>query len=135
MRVARAAPPRGEAGYALLVALVVVLLVSIALALIALSLAIRLGTARQEARSVTLTALCDAALAETLADLTTGDESGVTAHPFGGGQIGSQVQALSPQQWVITATASYGGRARTVVANVIRDQQGTRIVTWQRLSG
>jgi hypothetical protein len=126
---------RREAGYALLVALMVVFLVSVALSLIALSLAVRLSSARLEARGVTLSALCDAALAETLAGLAAGGAGGVSSHAFGGGQIGSQVESLGPQQFVVTATATYGGRARTVVANVVRDAQGTRVVHWQRLSG
>ncbi len=125
----------GEAGYALLVALMVVFLVSVALSLIALSLAVRMTGARQEARGVTLSALCDAALAETLAGLATGGAGAVTTHPFAGGEIGSQVEWISPQQFLVTATATYGGRARTVVASVVRDSQGTRVVHWQRLPG
>jgi hypothetical protein len=130
---------QGRQGFALLVALLVVFLLSVALSLIALSLAVRLRVAREEARAATLTALCDAALAETLprvaAAAPRGGVTGVGAHPFGSGTIGSQVQKLSPTYYRITATARFEGKGRTVVADVVRDLSGTRVVHWLRLSG
>lgn len=126
---------RDDAGFALLVALFVLFLVSVTLSLAAMSLALRLRTAHDEARATALTALCDAAVAETLAELAAGQFGGVSDHPYGGGTIGSQVQTVAAQHYRITATAQIGGRARTVVADVVRDLAGTRVVHWQRLAG
>ena len=119
----------------MLVALFVLFLVSMALSLVGLSLEVRLRTAREEARSTTLTALCDAALAEALAGLALSPQAGgVATHPFGGGTIGSEVQAIAAQHYQITGTASFEGRSRSVLADVVRDAQGTRVVHWQRLT-
>jgi type II secretory pathway component PulK len=126
---------RGERGYALLIALLVVALLSVALALIGLSLALRLRTAREEARGVTLTALCDAALAETLSGLAAGQAGNVAEHPLGSGTVASQVATIDAHHFRIRATARFEARARTVVADVVRDVSGTRVVHWQRLSG
>jgi hypothetical protein len=134
-RRARPAPAAAESGFALLVALFVVFLLSVALSLLGMSLALRLRVAHDEARATTLNALCDAAVAETLAGLAAGQAGGVDEHPFGGGSIGSQVQTLAAKHYRITATARTGGRARTVLADVVRDDQGTRVVHWQRLGG
>lgn len=134
-RARRPGPAAANSGFALLVALFVVFLLSLSLSLIGLSLALRLRVARDEARGTVLTALCDAALAETLAGVAAGQFDGVEEHPFGGGTIGSLVQKVAAKQFRITATAHLGGRARTVLADVVRDDQGTRVVHWQRLSG
>jgi hypothetical protein len=134
-RPARARPAAGGAGFALLVALIVTFLVSVALSLVGLSLAVRMRTAREEARATTLNALCDAAVAETLAGLSSGQARGIGEHPFGSGTIGSQVQTVTPGHYRITATARFGGRTRTVLADVVRDDQGTRVVHWQRMPG
>jgi hypothetical protein len=131
----RPGPAAADSGFALLVALFVVFLLSLSLSLIGLSLALRLRVARDEARGTMLTALCDAAIAETLADVAAGAFGGVGEHPFGGGTIGSQVQKIAAQHYRITATAHFGSRARTVLADVVRDDQGTRVVHWQRLAG
>jgi hypothetical protein len=126
---------RRERGYALLITLAVVFLLSVALSLVALSLAVRLRLEREEARSIRVSALCDAALAEALANLAAGDSTGVEPHPFGNGTIGSAVLLEGPGRYRITATASYGGKGRTAVAEVVRDAGGTRVVAWQRLTG
>jgi hypothetical protein len=119
----------------MLVALIVVFLVSLAISLVGLSLEVRLRTARVEARGTTLTALCDAAVAEALAGLAAGQTSGIAEHPFGSGTIGSQVQILAAQNYRITATASFAGKSRTVVATAVSNAQGTSVVHWQRLPG
>jgi hypothetical protein len=135
---ATAAPrrrPAADSGFALLVALLVVFLVAVALSLIGLSLALRMRMAREEAHSTTLTALCDAALAEALAGVAAGQVGGIGTHPFGTGSIGSQVETTGTTQFLVTASASFGGRSRRVQAVVIKDAQGTRVVHWQRLTG
>jgi len=128
-------PATAESGFALLVALFAVFMVGVALSLLALSLALRLRMAHEEARGTVLTALCDAAVAETLAGIAAGQVDGVGQHSFGGGTIGSEVQTVGAQHYRITATAHVGGKARTVLADVVRDVQGTRVVHWQRVPG
>ena len=129
------AAAREPAGFALLVAIFVVFLLSVALSLVGLSLSLRLRLAQQEARAMTLTALSDAAVAEALAALAGGVADGIGEHEFGNGTIGSQVQRVTPTRYRIIATARFGGKARSVLADVVRDLQGTRVVHWQRLSG
>jgi hypothetical protein len=131
-RPTRATEP---SGFALLVAIFVVFLLSMTLSLVGLSLALRMRIAQQETRAMTLTALCDAAVAEALAALAGGAADGIAEHAFGNGTIGSQVERLSPTRFRITATARFGGKARTVLADVVRDLEGTRVVHWRRLSG
>lgn len=136
-RTAEAVPKaaRKDSGFALLVALLVVFLVSVALSLIAVSLALRMKMAREEAHSTTLTTLCDAALAEALASVAAGQVGGAGSHAFGNGTIASQVTTVGTNQYLVTASATFGGRSRRVQAVVIRDAQGTRVVHWQRLTG
>lgn len=131
----RPRPAAADSGFAMLVALFVVFLLSVALSLLGLSLALRLRLARDEARGTTLGAFCDAAIAETLAQLAAGQARGVEVHPFGSGTIGSEVQVVAAKHYRILATARFGGKSRTVQADVVRDDQGTRVVHWQRLTG
>jgi Tfp pilus assembly protein PilV len=124
---------RRQEGYALLVALVVLLLLSIALALLAAALQIRMRLVRQEARSLHLLALSDAALAETLASLTYDAElTGVPEHQFGGGRIGSTVRPLGVNRYEVLAVATYAGHDRAVHAEAVRTPQGARVVRWER---
>jgi len=127
---------RGQTGFALLVALVVVLLVSIALGLLAAALQIRMRLVRQEAQTLKLMALSDAALAETLASLTydAGFE-GVAEQTFGGGRIASTVRPLGSNHYEVLATASYAGKERAVDAEVVRAPAGARVVRWERAVG
>jgi hypothetical protein len=103
--------------------------------LVGLSLAVRMRMARQEARGVSLATLCDAALAETLPGISVGQPAGIGSHAFAGGAIGSEVEMLTPQHFRVTATALFDGKSRSVVADVVRDTAGTRVVHWQRLAG
>jgi type II secretory pathway pseudopilin PulG len=124
---------RKEDGFALLVALVVLLLVSIALALVAAALQIRMRLVRQEAQTVRLMALSDAALAETLASLTYNpDFDGVAEQAFGGGRIASAVRPLGSSRYEVLAVALYAGKERAVDAEVVRTPLGARVVRWER---
>lgn len=135
-RVRPAGPAGGQAGFALLMTIFVVFLLGMALALIGLSLTLRMRLAQHEALAVTLTALSDAALAEALAGLAADAATGgVGEHAFGRGTIGSQVERVTPIHYRVTAFARFAGRSRTVLADVLRDTQGTRVVHWQRLAG
>jgi type II secretory pathway pseudopilin PulG len=123
-----------EAGFALPTVLLAVLLLSIALALIAASLQLRMRLVRREAQALTLSALSDAALAETLARLTQNAYYlGVGERPFGGGSLKSEVRFRSPGRYEVVATATYAGRERTVVAEVVRPPGASaQVVRWKR---
>lgn len=125
---------RSERGYALLTALVILLLVSISLALLAAALQVRMRLIRQEAEILQLGALADAALAEALYNLTYDqDFSGKDEHDFGRGQIASEVERITAERYRVRARAIYAGNERTVEAEVVRTYQGARVVRWKRL--
>ena len=124
---------RKEGGFALPGALLALLLLSVALALVAASLQLRMRLVLRESRSLTLTALSDAALAEALARLSE-DRSfrGSPAHAFGVGRLESEVYPLSDIQFTIRAEAFYAGRERVVEADVVRPpDQTARVVRWR----
>ncbi|HJX26951.1 MAG TPA: hypothetical protein VJ885_03500 [Thermoanaerobaculia bacterium] len=125
---------RRERGYALLTALVILLLVSIALAILAGALQVRLRLVRQEAEILHLGALSDAALAEALYSLTYDQNfTGKDEHDFGGGKIASEVERIAAERYRVRATAIYAGNERTVEAEVWRTYRGARVVRWRRL--
>ena len=127
---------RRESGYALLTALLVIFLLSIALALLAASLQLRMRLVREDGVSVILSALSDAALAETLANLAqSGAYTGTAEHDFGGGRIGSAVVLLSPGVYDVVATAKYAQRRRRVEALVFRAPGYAQVQRWRRLPG
>lgn len=127
---------RGEHGYALLVALVVLVLVSIALALLAAALQIRMRLVREEVEALHLGALADAALAEALFNLTYDPLfSGHREHPFGPGGIASLVEQTGTNRYRVLATGSYAGQRRTVEAEVMRTYRGAQVVRWRRAVG
>lgn len=125
---------RTQRGHALVMALVVLLLVSMAVALVSTALASDLRGVRHELRSLRLTALTDAALAEALAELArdSGFE-GSPEHPFGGGVLSSQVVPLGEDLWWVTAEASHGGLERRVRVEVRKTVDGYAISRWRRL--
>jgi hypothetical protein len=126
----------GESGYALLTALLVIFLLSIALALLAASLQLRMRLVREDGASVTLSALSDAAVAETLANLAqSGSYTGSDEHDFGGGRIGSKVVLLSPGVYDVAATAKYSRRERVVEAVVLRAPGSAQVQSWRRRPG
>ena len=128
---------RGESGYALLTALVVILLVSIALGLLGASLQLRMRLVRADGVHVVLSALSDAAVAEAVAHLAeSAYYSGSPMHDFGGGRIASEVSASGSGIFTVLATAEYAGGKRIVEAEVVRPP-GTapRVRRWRRLPG
>lgn len=141
--------PRGQAGSALMTALLVLFLVSVALALVAASLHLRMRLARQEAETVNLVTLADGVLAETLAHLyVQPDFGGVAEHPLGRGKVRSQVTSAGPGRYVVVATAKYAGKERSARVDVVRTESQRRdalgrprlvvrvsVTSWQRLAG
>lgn len=127
---------RGEEGYALLTAVLVIFLLSIALALLGASLQLHMRLVREEGKTVILGALSDAAVAEALANLAqSASYSGTPEHELGGGRIGSQVKPLGAGIYDVMATATFGGRRRVVQAEVVREPGMARVRFWQRLPG
>ena len=127
---------RREQGYALLAVLLVLFLLSIALALLGASLQLRMRLVREEAKTVILGALSDAALAEALAKLAQSDSySGSPEHELGGGRIASQVESRGAGIYKVVATATFGGRSRAVQAEVVREPGRARVRFWRRLAG
>jgi hypothetical protein len=131
----RPSPPRGagEAGVALLMTLVTILLLGVALSLIGGSLAHRLQLTRHEAENVILTALDDAALAEGLAALAaSGSTSGVPEHDYGQGKIECRIEPMAGGLYRVVATATYAGRRRGAEAWVARSPGEVRVQRWRR---
>ncbi len=147
MRPARSRGPAGrraehgsirrpaEKGFALLTAVFVLFLLSVVLALMGASLHLRLRLVRQEAETLSLAALSDAALAEAVANLATNTSfRGRPEHPYGGGLLTSRVEFLAPHRYRVTARAEYAGRGREVEAEVLRSPGLTRVLRWRPAS-
>jgi hypothetical protein len=125
---------RGESGYALVMALMVIFLVSVSLALLAGSLQLRLRLEGENGETVILSGLSDGALAKTLANLA-GDRyyPGLPEQDFGDGRIRSRVERLDGDDYRVRATAMYRQRRRVVEAEVIRRPGMTRVIHWRRV--
>jgi hypothetical protein len=118
-------------------ALMVLFLLSIALALLAESLQIRMRLVREDAETVILTALSDAAVAEAVANIAQNPGyTGAPAHDFGHGKLSTEVSSLGPGLFEVVATATYAGRTRTVEAEVFRAPGiVAHVRKWRRLPG
>ena len=126
----------GEEGHALITALFVLLLVSLAVALVAASLDSAMRGVRHELRSLELTALADAALAEALAHLAQDPGfSGLGDHPYGGGVLGSKVLQVGSKRWRVEAWARHRGLVRRVRVDVRRTVRGHAVTGWRRVGG
>jgi hypothetical protein len=124
---------RGEEGYALLLALIVMLLVFTGLGLVCDALALRLKLAKAESDSIHLVALSDAAIAEALAGLSvTLGYPGAPPHAVGTGTVTSRVQQIDAQIYEIDATGSYDGQNRRVLAMVRVVAGGLQVISWRR---
>lgn len=96
-----------------MLALVVIALMTTALGLLASSMQLGMWEVRREMGTVSLVALTDAAIAETLAELSA-DESfaGLREYAFGGGLISSEVVRLGQGRVEIRSRAAFGERHR-----------------------
>jgi type II secretory pathway component PulK len=127
---------RGESGTALVMALLVLFLVSVSLTLLAFSLQIRMRLVREDAESIILGALSDAAVDEAVAGLALDSSyTGATKHDFGKGTIESKVESLGPGLYDVVATAVYDGRKRVVDAQVFRAPGEAYVRNWRRVPG
>lgn len=120
---------RGQAGWALAMALFVVFLVALALGMLASSLVLRMRLVVFEVESVNLIALADGVLAESLGSLyVDGSFPGVEEHPLGNGKVKSEIRLLeSPgpgeRVYEVLATSTFRQRKRTVRAEVWRKEE------------
>ncbi len=125
---------QAEAGQALLLALVVLVLSLTALALLAAALARGQRSVRDEARELQLIALADAALAEALAHLAQDRyHRGLGERELGDGWIASRVEPLAGDRVRVVVTARYGGASRAAEAQVRLTLAGPRVVAWRVL--
>jgi hypothetical protein len=127
-------PPVGrqrEHGAALIYVLLLLVISITAATLIATSLSIDMRSRKEDARRIRLMPLLDSAVAEALAALADDpNAAGYEPHPFGGGEIGSEIATLPDGRFEIAARASYAGQSRAVVAQVVLGPYGPRVVAW-----
>lgn len=130
--VGRRGSAPAQAGHVLVFALVVVVLLTMALSLVAQLLNERQRALMREISSIELTALSDAALALTLAELATNvDFAGVENRDFGEGEIESEVHSLSPIEAEVVCRASYRGRDQSTRSRVLLGGGGPRVIEWR----
>ena len=125
-----------ERGIALVFALATLTLVAITVAAITSELNARgIGVVIEE-RSVRLTALSDAAMAETLAELSDHGAAfaGVAEHPVEGGTVSSVVRPLGEWEVEVVAVGARNGWISTIRARVFLEG-GPRVLWWQRTQG
>jgi hypothetical protein len=134
MVTARGRRRRSESGHALIFALMALLMVSVAGALLAGGLLLHLRAARHEAEGIRLTALADAAVAASLAELAASPFSrGLAEREFGGGSIASDIDRPEPGRAVLVVRAVYRGGTRRVRAEVRLTAAGPRVTAWRPL--
>ncbi len=122
-----------ESGFALPLALVVLLLVGAGLALLASAVSLRRLEVERHGHELTRGALLDATVAETLARL--GQDagfSGIGPRPVPGGNTSSRVEPRPGGRYRIEATALFRGRSRTLLILVRRENGQLEITDVRR---
>ena len=125
-----------EQGSALVFALAALTLIAITIGAVTAELQSRGAGVVLEERAVRVTALSDAAMAETLAELAASGVGfpGVTERPFEGGAISSTVRPLGAWEVEVTAVGRRDDWHAVVTARVwVKD--GARVLWWQRTQG
>lgn len=123
---------RRESGVALIFALVALAIVAFMVAVVAASIQPRITAQTHLERTVRLTALVDAAMATTLAELAVDPhDSGVAEQGLGEGVFGSTVTQVGLHEVEITATAGARGWRAVVIARV-DVEHGPRVLRWHR---
>jgi len=124
-------PELKEKGSALLLAFVTILLTSMSVLLVAGIIRSRRISFDVEERNVFLTALVDAAMAESLAGIDENKNfSGVREHAFSRGTISSRVVWDKPGYRSIEAEAHYGGWKEVIEARVDVRKKHPVILSW-----
>ena len=127
---------KSDRGSALIVALATLTLIAITIAAVTAELQSRGAGVEIEERSVRLTALSDAAMAETLAELSAQGTgfTGVVERRFEGGTISSGVRPIGEWEAEVIAVGSRDGWVSTIRARVFLEG-GPRVLWWQRTQG
>jgi len=127
---------QSEHGSALVFALAALTLIAITIGAVTAELQSRGAGVVLEERAVRVTALSDAAMAETLAELAAGGVAfpGVTERAFEGGAISSSVRPLGAWEAEVIAVGRRDDWQVVVTARVwVKD--GARVLSWQRTQG
>jgi type II secretory pathway component PulK len=127
---------RGERGVALILALATLTVVAITVAAVASELRARSASVTVEERSVRTAALCDAAIAETLAKLAERGSTfqGISRRRFAGGLIESRVLPLGEWEVEVVAVGQRNDWQMTSHLRVLI-HGAPRVVWWQRTQG
>ncbi len=125
-----------EQGSALVFALAALTLIAITIGAVSAEIQSRGAGVVLEERVVRVTALSDAAMAETLAELAENGVAfpGVTERRFEGGAISSSVRPLGAWEVEVTAVGRRDDWQAVVTARVFV-KSGARILWWQRTQG
>lgn len=125
-----------ERGTALVFALATLTLIAITIAAVTADLQARGAGVVIEERSVRLTALSDAAMAETLAELSVQGSGfgGIPERRVEGGAMSSRVRPIGEWEAEVVAVGSRDGWVSTIRARVFLEG-GTRVLWWQRTQG
>jgi hypothetical protein len=125
----------GERGAALVFAVAVLTLVAITVLAVSAEVFSRGAGVVLEERSVRLTALSDAAAAETLAHLAVDSSfQGIPERRIEGGSIASTVRAVGAWEVEVAATGFWDGWRSDVVIRVnVKDSP--RVLRWRRTQG
>jgi hypothetical protein len=111
---------RGDRGYALLLALFALLIAELATLLAVASLGAHLREVRDEGEIIQLTAIADAAAAETLAELARSTaHRGLSRRPFADGWIESRVTTIGGR-YRLEVHAGLGHRERRIEVDAVR---------------
>jgi type II secretory pathway component PulK len=121
-----------ETGAALIFVLVTLAIVAFMVAVVAASMQPRITTHSHLERTVRLTALVDAALAATLAELAVDrHDAGFVDRELGDGIISSEVSQISLYEVEVVAVGATRGWRATVVARV-NLEHSPRVMRWHR---
>jgi hypothetical protein len=125
-----------ERGSSLVFALATLTLIAITIAAVTAELQARGAGVVIEERSVRLTALSDAAMAETLAELSDQGAAfaGVPERQVEGGTMSSRVRPIGEWEAEVIAVGSRDGWVSTIRARVFLEG-GPRVLWWQRTQG
>lgn len=124
----------GSRGFALLLALAVLLIIAVVLAAVFRTALATKGSMQRERRLIELRAASDAALAETLAALEERSSfSGFGQHSFSGAVLSSSVRISGGGRREVVATAVKNGWSMTLTATIRIDRDGhVWIESWNR---
>ena len=127
--------PNRESGVALIFAIIALAIVAMMVAVVAASLQPRIITHTHLERTVRLTALVDAAMATTLAELAVDrHDPGVEEPVLGDGLMSSTATQVSLHEVEVVAVGRTRGWRAVVVARV-NVENGPRVLRWHRYQG